>query len=212
MIKNIIFDLGNVLLKGSPLIVLENSKLKSNEYYNLRKFFENWKELDLGKETLEDHIKQCRFDITLDKEKENLINDLSAELSSEQEDIKYFNIARAVDISPLQEYLSEIIGTTDNAIQKRLLKTHLKEVQRMSLNGEIVERQSFIMINSKRTDNCEKDLLKRCMELSNKFERCDIKTEILDEASLIQLCNSFLNMNYAYREDSDIEDKVVMLK
>ena len=131
---------------------------------------------------------------------------------SEQEDIKYFNIARAVDISPLQEYLSEIIGTTDNAIQKRLLKTHLKEVQRMSLNGEIVERQSFIMINSKRTDNCEKDLLKRCMELSNKFERCDIKAEILDEASLIQLCNSFLNMNYAHREDSDIEDRVVMLK
>ena len=147
-----------------------------------------------------------------DREKENLINDLSAELSSEQDDIKYFNIARAVDISPLQEYLSELIGTTDNAIQKRLLKTHLKEVQRMSLNGEIVERQSFIMINSKRTDNCEKDLLKRCMELSNKFERCDIKTEILDEASLIQLCNSFLNMNDAYREDSDIEDRVVMLK
>ena len=112
----------------------------------------------------------------------------------------------------MQEYLSELIGTTDNAIQKRLLKTHLKEVQRMSLNGEIVERQSFIMINSKRTDNCEKDLLKRCMELSNKFERCDIKTEILDEASLIQLFNSFLNMNYAYREDSDIEDRVVMLK
>ena len=56
-----------------------------------------------------------------DREKENLINDLSAELSSEQEDIKYFNIARAVDISPLQEYLSEIIGTTDNAIQKRFL-------------------------------------------------------------------------------------------
>ena len=37
-------------------------------------------------------------------------------------------------------------------------------------------------------------------------------TEILDEASLIQLCNSFLNMNYAHREDSDIEDRVVMLK
>ena len=73
MIKNIIFDLGNVLLKGSPSIVLENSKLKSNEYQNLRKFFENWKGLDLGKETLEDHIKQCKFDITLDKEKENLL-------------------------------------------------------------------------------------------------------------------------------------------
>lgn len=147
-----------------------------------------------------------------EREKENLINELSAELSSEQEDIKYFNIARAVDISPLQEYLTEIIRTTDNSIQKKLLKAHLNEVQRMSLNGEIVERQSFLMINTKRTDTCEKDLLKRCLDISNKFERCDIKTEILDEASLIQLCNSFLNMNYAHREDSDIEDRVVLLK
>ena len=147
-----------------------------------------------------------------EREKQNLINELSAELSSEQGEMKYFNIARAVDISPLQEYLNEIINTTDNAIQKRLLKTHLKEVQRLSLNGEIVERQSFLMINAKHDDNAEKDLLKRCLDLSNKFERCSIKTEILDESSLIQLCNSFLNMNYAHREDNDIEDKVLMLK
>ena len=133
-------------------------------------------------------------------------------LSLEQGEMKYFNIARAVDISPLQEYLTEIINTTDNTIQKRLLKTHLKEVQRLSLNGEIVERQSFLMINAKHDDNAEKDLLKRCLDLSNKFERCSIKTEILDEPSLVQLCNSFLNMNYAHREDTDIEDKVLMLK
>lgn len=73
MIKNIVFDLGNVLLKGSPSIVLENLKLKSNEYQNLRKFFENWKELDLGNETLEDHIKKCKFDSLIDKETEKLL-------------------------------------------------------------------------------------------------------------------------------------------
>ena len=147
-----------------------------------------------------------------EREKHNLINELSAELSSEQGEMKYFNIARAVDISPLQEYLTEIINTTENAIQKRLLKTHLKEVQRLSLNGEIVERQSFLMINARHNDDAEKDLLKRCLDLSNKFERCGIKTEILDEPSLIQLCNSFLNMNYAHREDTDIDDRVIMLK
>lgn len=146
-----------------------------------------------------------------DKEKENLIVDLSAELSSDQEELKYFNIARAVDISPLQDYLTELIRTTNNEKKKRLLKTHLKEVQRMSLNGEIVERQSFVMINSKRTENCEKDLLRRCIELVNKFDRCDIKAEILDEQALIQLCNSFLNVNYAYKEEIDIDDKVTML-
>lgn len=146
------------------------------------------------------------------KEKQNLINELSAELSSEQGEMKYFNIARAVDISPLQEYLNQIINSTDNAIQKKLLKTHLREVQRLSLNGEIVERQSFLMINCKHDDNSQKDLLKRCIDFSNKFERCGIKTEILDEHALIQLCNSFLNMNYAHREDTDIEDKVLMLE
>ena len=60
---------------------------------------------------------------------------------------------------------------------------------------------------------CEKDLLKKCFELSSKFERSGIKVDILDEPSLIQLCNSFLNMNYAHREDQDdIDDSVVMLK
>lgn len=147
-----------------------------------------------------------------DKEKENLIKELSAELSSEQEEMKYFNIARAVDISPLQEYLTDIIDTTDNVIQKKLLRTHLKEVQEMSLNGEIVERQSFILINKPISDTCEKDILKRCMELRDKFERCDIQAEILDEPSLIQLCNSFLNINYAHNEEPDIDENVVMLK
>lgn len=71
--------------------------------------------------------------------------------------------------------------------------------------------KAFIMINSKRTDNCENDLLKRCRELPSKFERCDIQTEILDESSLIQLFNSFLNMNYSHREDNDIEEKISYL-
>jgi len=157
-------------------------------------------------------VNSINTQLLTEREKQNLITELSSELSSEQNDIKYFNIARAVDITPLQDFITELISTTDNAIQKRLLKTHLKEVQRMSLNGEIVERQSFIMINSKRTDNCEKDLLKRCIELADKFERCDIHTEILDESSLIQLCNSFLNMNYANREDVEVEDRVLMLE
>lgn len=147
-----------------------------------------------------------------DREKENLIVDLSSELSADQEELKYFNIARAVDITPLQDFLTDLIRNTNNDKKKRLLKTHLKEVQRMSLNGEIVERQSFVMINTKRTENCEKDLLKRCIELTNKFERCDIKAEILDEQALIQLCNSFLNVNYAYKEEIEIDDKVTMLE
>ena len=53
MIKNIIFDLGNVILKDNPSIVLENLKEldKKSCLIIKRKFFNNWNELDLGNET-----------------------------------------------------------------------------------------------------------------------------------------------------------------
>lgn len=145
-------------------------------------------------------------------ESKSLIRELSSEISSEKEEMKYFTISRTVDITSLQEEIKEMIEETDNVVRKNLLKNHLRELQILSLNGEIVERQSFIMINSKRIDNCEKNLLKRLNELSNKFERCGIKNEILDEYALIQLCNSFLNVNYSTNEDFDISERIVMLR
>ncbi len=76
MIKNIVFDLGNVILKDSPSIVLENSKI-SNENYQIIKnrFFNNWNELDLGNETLKEHFDNCGFDFYVDENiKEILLN------------------------------------------------------------------------------------------------------------------------------------------
>lgn len=145
-------------------------------------------------------------------ESKSLIRDLSAEISSEKEEMKYFTISRTVDITSLQEEIKQKIEDSDNVIRKNLLKNHLRELQNLSLNGEIIERQSFLMIHSKRVDNCEKNLLKRLNELSNKFERCGIKNEILDEYALIQLCNSFLNINYSSNEDFDISERIVILR
>ena len=76
MIKNIIFDLGNVILKDNPSIVLENSKeLDKNCLIIKKKFFDNWNELDLGNETLEEHLNNCELDFPIDKSlRETLLN------------------------------------------------------------------------------------------------------------------------------------------
>lgn len=51
------------------------------------------------------------------------------------------------------------------------------------------------------------------MDLVNKFGNCGIKVEILNEPELIQLCNSTLNINFAFREDNEeFEDKIPYLK
>ncbi|MBS6252392.1 MAG: HAD-IA family hydrolase [Clostridia bacterium] len=76
MIKNIIFDLGNVILKDTPSVVLENLKISDEIYKIIKcKFFDNWNKLDLGKETLKEHLDNCGIDFTIDDEiREVLLN------------------------------------------------------------------------------------------------------------------------------------------
>ena len=76
MIKNIVFDLGNVILKDNPSIVLENLNLSGETYHSIKsKFFDNWNELDLGNETLKEHLNNCRFNYPIDNSvKELLLN------------------------------------------------------------------------------------------------------------------------------------------
>ena len=62
MIKNIIFDLGNVILKGKPSIILENLNLDDEVYNDIKeKFFNDWSKLDLGLISLDDYFYQCNF-------------------------------------------------------------------------------------------------------------------------------------------------------
>ena len=76
MIKNIIFDLGNIILKDTPSVVLENLKISDEIYKIIKcKFFDNWNKLDLGKETLKEHLDNCGIDFTIDDEiREVLLN------------------------------------------------------------------------------------------------------------------------------------------
>lgn len=76
MIKNIIFDLGNVLLKSSPSIVLENLNISDEIKNNIKsKFFNNWQHIDLGEESIKEHLDNCKFNFDIDKStREILLN------------------------------------------------------------------------------------------------------------------------------------------
>lgn len=76
MIKNIVFDLGNVLLKGSPSIVLENLDIPDEVCQNIKnKFLADWEYLDLGEETIKEHFNNSKLDFDIDKSiREILLN------------------------------------------------------------------------------------------------------------------------------------------
>ena len=57
--KNIIFDLGGVILKDSPIIVIND--VPSDMYNQLKVFFDDWTDLDLGNMILLDKFNECNF-------------------------------------------------------------------------------------------------------------------------------------------------------
>ena len=140
------------------------------------------------------------------------VKEITSELSSDLRELKFLSISRPVDVTELVEKLREILSKSDIQKQKNLLKQNIKETIRLTITGEVVERQNFITIFEKNSDTAEKELLKRAMDLVNKFGNCGIKVDILNEQELIQLCNSTLNINFAFREDNEFEEKIPYLQ
>ena len=59
--KNIVFDLGGVVLVDKPKSVLNDLNVDESTYNNLLRFFSDWEKLDLGEETLEKKYISCNF-------------------------------------------------------------------------------------------------------------------------------------------------------
>lgn len=141
------------------------------------------------------------------------VKEITNELAGDLQELKFFSISRPVDVTGLIDSLRETLNDSAIQKQKNLLKQNIKETVRLTVTGDVVERQNFITISTKNTDIAEKELQKQAMDLSNKFSNCGIRTEILNEQELIQLCNSTLNINFAFKEDNeDIEDRIPYLK
>lgn len=188
-------------------------KLKScNEEINIKDIRNNFLYTNDNKVMCYIKIQPLNLYLLSNKEQEQIIKQLSAELSSETKQMKFFSIARPVDIGSLIQDLQNRANNSLEQIQKGLLKKHINETVRLTFTGEAVERQNFLIIWQDVGDYAEKDLLKRAMELVNKFANCNIKSEILDEQYIIQLCSGFTNMNFAFKEDSDYEDYMPMIK
>lgn len=158
-------------------------------------------------------IETINTSLLTNKEKINLINEISSNISDENEEMKFYIMPSAIDITKFQDNILKIEEDTDNPIRKRLLREELHDMQIRSLSGEISKKQCFLIIYKKLSDNAEKELLKRCISLEQKFLSCGITLELLDETELLRVCNSFLNINYATRENElDMEERIPVLR
>ncbi len=157
-------------------------------------------------------LQPISIDLLSNNEKKILINNLSSELSTLDKPFKFFCISRPVDISGLIDEFMVLYGDTDDEVQKALLEQEIKLYKYFAVSGDVIERQFYMIIWDKMTDDAEYNLNKRAKELINKFRNCGISGEILGEEQIIGLCNLFANPSYAHMEDSDVSAGLPILK
>lgn len=143
------------------------------------------------------------IDLFSKNEKKQIVRQLTANMSSVQYPFQLLAVSRPVDISPILSELSETLTRTADIKQKELLKQEILEMSGFALSGEVVERQFFIKIWDRAHDGAERELLQKLKYLEGYFGDVGIRTEILEQQDIVQLCNLINNPAYVHLEDTD---------
>ena len=156
-------------------------------------------------------IDPISIELLSEQEKKQLCKSLTAELSSEQKPFKFLAVSRPVDISPLINEYTRILGTTSDRKQKDLLRNEMLVMSNYALSGEVVERQFYLMLWEQYEYSVERDISKRCYEFVSKFECSNIRCEILKQNDIVKLCNLINNPAYSNIEDSEFEATIPLI-
>ncbi|SHN87901.1 hypothetical protein [Desulfitobacterium chlororespirans] len=156
-------------------------------------------------------IDPVSIDLLSQREKESLTRRLTAELSGDQETIKLIAVSRPVDISPLINEYTDLLGSTTNQKQKELLRKEISSLSNYALSGEVIERQFYLPIWQKYEPDCEQDISRRVNSLKTAFETCKVPCSILREKDIVRLCNLVNNPAHVHIEDSNVEPVVPIL-
>ena len=76
MIKNLVFDLGSVILKDTPRIVIDQLDLNPEERRSINEFFSSrtvWRDLNLGLTDLESSVMAFNFAETIDQNTKDIL-------------------------------------------------------------------------------------------------------------------------------------------
>jgi dimeric dUTPase (all-alpha-NTP-PPase superfamily) len=161
--------------------------------------------------TLDNHIfsyiklQPISIDLLSDSEKRILINTLTAELSSETKPFKFFAISQVVDMSKLKNQLYNVLNTTSDNIRRRLINEEITQIAGFALSGEIIERQFFVIVWERLTEDGELVLKRRATELAYKFQSCGVNADLLNQNRIYHLAKLFAHPQSGHLDSDDNE-------
>lgn len=140
-------------------------------------------------------VESVLFEYLSIDEKERIIKNLIKELSGENGVIKIIVMSLPISTIDVDNYLNKIRNDSQNSFKRSMLLKEIEDINRLSYKGEMIEKQIIIQLFQKAEDGSEEKLQRRGKELTFKLRNTGIVSSILDKKEIIQLFNSFLNMN-----------------
>ena len=179
------FDLFSKKPKEDP------RKITANEFINIRDIIGNYLYTRDGYVFMYIRLQPISVDLLSSREKDSLINTLTAELSSETKPFQFFAISQAVDMSQLKDSLYGVLNDTTDNTRRSLINNEIKQITGFALSGEIVERQFFVIIWEKLTEENQLLLKRRANDMAYKFQSCGVSAEVLNQNQIYHLAKLF---------------------
>lgn len=160
-----------------------------------------------GNRTMFIKVEGVSVDLLSESEKEHLVKQLTAELSSLNLAFKFTALSRPVDITPIIERMMDKIEEADET-RKLLLKHEVNFLNEFSLGGEITERNFYISLWESVKG---KDLEKNIGLFVEKLDNVGIKCSIAGDREIVRILNLLHNPRYTHLEDLDTEKTFPMI-
>jgi hypothetical protein len=120
-----------------------------------------------------------------DSESKSFINNITAQLSSENKPFQFFIITQPADISEMTSLLGKLKNESkNNRIKESLIYNEINEITNFAIQGDVSTRQFYLIIWEKLSDDNEILLKKRAKNLSNKLSSCGVFSEVLQNQGI----------------------------
>lgn len=121
---------------------------------------------------------------------------------------EFLKLSKSVDLSEQINYLQSLAKECDNHLKKMGLLESIRATSRYSQQGEMVENQYYYMFRTENKDNhSEKELDDKLHDFINKLSECEIKSYILNDMEITQVCNLFCNPT-SYSDEFELNEYV----
>lgn len=136
-------------------------------------------------------VQPISVSLMTETEKEQLTRRITTELSPLRKPFTILLLSKPTDVKAIIDYLEEVKAATSDTLRRDCLTKTMKYLSNLSLSGQVLDRYAYVSFSSPAEE--KEDLSELLRSAQKAFDAAGIRSEILDNKGILQLCAMFYN-------------------